>query len=215
MYRRRPVPRGRPFAVGLPPGRVVPALTRTDVVGRVEWLGLVPSRAAGLASVSAAELRLDFAGPAGEDHGGAMRPSCSRVLDLYPRGTEIRNTRQLALVGTEELAEIAEGMGLERLDPAWLGATMALSGIPDFSHLLPSARLQFDSGATITVDMQNRPCHLPGPVIARETGMDAKAFRRAARGRRGVTAWVERVGDVRIGDGVRLHVPDQRVWRAS
>lgn len=86
---------------------------------------------------------------------------------------------------------------------------------PDFSHLPPSARLQFDSGATITVDMQNRPCHLPGPVIARETGGNAKAFRRAAHGRRGVTAWVERVGVVRIGDGVRLHVPDQRVWRAS
>lgn len=191
----------------------MPALTRTEVVGRVDWLGVVPSRADDLASVPATELRLDFAGPAGEDHGGLTRPSCSRVLDLYPRRTEIRNTRQLALVSTEELDEIAGRMAFDRLDPAWLGVTMALSGIPDFSHVPPSARLQFDGGATLTVDMQNRPCPLPGPVIARETERDARAFRRAAAGRRGVTAWVERAGTIRVGDNVRLYVPDQRAWR--
>jgi hypothetical protein len=33
-----------------------------------------------------------------------------------------------------------------------------------------------------------------------------------AEGRRGVTAWVERVGVLRVGDRLRLHVPDQRPW---
>ena len=35
----------------------------------------------------------------------------------------------------------------------------------------------------------------------------------AAKGLRGVTAWVERPGCLRIGDPLRLHVPDQRPWR--
>jgi hypothetical protein len=27
-----------------------------------------------------------------------------------------------------------------------------------------------------------------------------------------VTAWVERPGLLRVGDQVRVHVPDQRIW---
>ncbi|MEM6942014.1 MAG: hypothetical protein AAF509_18060 [Pseudomonadota bacterium] len=34
-----------------------------------------------------------------------------------------------------------------------------------------------------------------------------------AEGRRGVTAWVEREGMLRVGDTLRLHVPGQRAWQ--
>ena len=40
-----------------------------------------------------------------------------------------------------------------------------------------------------------------------------KAFKPAAHGRRGVTAWVEREGPLTLGDELRLHVPDQRNWQ--
>ena len=39
-----------------------------------------------------------------------------------------------------------------------------------------------------------------------------KGFKRAAEGKRGVTAWVEREGVLRLGDVLTLHIPDQRIW---
>ena len=91
-----------------------------------------------------------------------------------------------------------------------LGASVVVSGIPDFSHLPPSSRLQGPDGATVTVDMQNRPCQFPAMTIEAAQPGHGKAFRTAAKGLRGVTAWVEREGCFRIGDQLRLHVPDQR-----
>ena len=94
-----------------------------------------------------------------------------------------------------------------------VGATLVVIGIPDLSHLPPSARLQGEGGATIVVDMQNRPCNLPAREIEAEAPGHGKAFKSAAKGRRGVTAWVERPGVLTLGDRLRLHVPDQRAWR--
>lgn len=153
-----------------------------------------------------------FAGPEGEAHGGLTRPSCSRVLAQYQRGTTIRNTRQFSILSAEDLAAIAARMGLADLDPALLGATMVISGIPDFSRLPPSSRLQADGGATLVVDMENRPCVLPAkPIEGAHPGF-GKAFKPAAHGRRGVTAWVEAEGVLALGAQVVLHVPDQPVW---
>ena len=193
----------------------MPALVPTDHHGRVAWLGTVPDRGAALAATPRETLRLTFAGPEGEDHGGLTRPSCSRVTAQYPKGTEIANARQLSVVSTEELAAVAAEMGLDALDPAWLGATLAIEGLPDLTHLPPSSRLQFGGhgGPTVVVDMENRPCHLPAPVIEAARPGHGRAFKQAAQGRRGVTARVEREGTVTVGDEVRLHVPDQRAWR--
>jgi hypothetical protein len=93
-----------------------------------------------------------------------------------------------------------------------LGATLVIAGIPDFSHVPPSSRLQAEGGATIVVDMENRPCTLPArPIETAHPGF-GRAFKPAAQGRRGVTGWVEREGVLRIGQRVTLHVPDQPVW---
>lgn len=190
----------------------MPALIPTQVVGRITWLGLVPDRKAALKAMAVPALRLGFAGPEGEAHGGLTRPSCSRVTAQYPRGTTIRNTRQLSVLAAEDLAAIAAAMGLDRLDPALVGASMVIEGIPDFSHIPPSSRLQADGGATLVVDMENRPCTLPArPIEGRHPGFGAR-FKAAAKGRRGVTAWVEREGTVELGAAIRLHIPDQPVW---
>lgn len=191
----------------------MPALKRTDTVGRVVWLGVVPDRSAALTSQAVSEIAARFDGPAGEAHGGLTRASCSRVTEQHPRGTQIRNTRQFALLCAQELAAIAKEMGLEALDPALLGATMVISGIPDFTHLPPSARLQAPSGATLVVDMENRPCSLPARPIEAQHPNAGAAFKAAAKGRRGVTAWVEREGLLRVGDAITLHIPDQRRWQ--
>jgi hypothetical protein len=187
-------------------------LKPTDFTAEVVWLGHVADRDAALASSPLAVMNLSFAGPEGEAHGGLTRPSDSRVLAQYPRNTNIRNTRQLSILSEEDLAAIAAEMGLEVFDPAWVGASMVVRGIPDFTLVPPSSRLQFTSGATVTVDMENRPCVLPGPVIEAARPGYGKAFKPAANHRRGITAWVEREGRVEVGDSLRLHVPDQPIW---
>lgn len=191
----------------------MPALVKTGFAGKVTFLGRVSDRDARLGSDLLQSADLTFTGIAGEAHGGLTRPSCSRVVTQYPRDTEIRNVRQLSVVSAEELAAIAAEMGLDALDPSWLGASMVISGIPDFTRIPPSSRLQFTSGATLTVDMENQPCHLPGKyeIDPARPGFGAR-FKGAAVGRRGVTAWVEREGPVRVGDGVTLHIPAQPVW---
>ncbi|PUB18548.1 MOSC domain-containing protein [Yoonia sediminilitoris] len=191
----------------------MPALKPTDIYGEVVWIGHVPDRTANLRSSPQTQAQLTFAGIPGESHGGLTRPACVRVRSQYPKGTEIRNVRQLSVMSAEELAEIAADCGLDAFDPAHIGASLVISGIPDFTHLPPSSRLQFADGSAIVVDMENRPCHLPAKVINQDVPGAGDHFKAAAQGKRGVTAWIEREGRITVGDGVRLHVPDQRAWR--
>jgi hypothetical protein len=190
----------------------MPALIPTEFTAKIVWLGRVADRDATLRAEPLDEVMATFAGVEGEEHAGLTRPSCSRVTSQYPRGTEIRNVRQFSILSAEELHEIATRIGVKAIDPAWVGASMVLQGIPDFTHVPPSSRLQSSAGTTLVVDMENRPCHLPAKVIDEDAPGKGKAFKTAARGRRGVTAWVEREGILCVGDTVRLHVPDQRPW---
>ena len=193
----------------------MPALIPTDYTARVAWLGRVLHRDVEnqIEGEAITTMPLTFAGMASEHHAGLTRSSCSRVTDQYPKGTEIRNTRQLTVLSASELSEIAQEIGLETLDPAWLGVSVVLDGIPDFSHIPPSSRLQGENGATLVVDMQNRPCQFPARTIEKARPGHGKAFKPAARGKRGVTAWVEREGSLALGEQVRLHIPDQRAWQ--
>ncbi len=190
----------------------MPALLPTSFSARITWLGANPDRGAGLPSRPLDRMDLTFAGYVEESHAGLTRASCSRVTSQHPKGTEIRNVRQLTILSAEEMAAIAADMGVEVLDPALVGASLVIEGIPDFTHVPPSARLQGPDGVTLVVDMENRPCHLPAKPIDAEGPGNGRAFKTAARGRRGVTAWVEREGVLSLGDDLRLHIPDQPVW---
>lgn len=191
----------------------MPALIPTEYTGRVVWMGRVPHRdRPDVDGEAVLRMPLSFAGLEGETHAGLTRPSCSRVVSQYPRETEIRNVRQLSIVSAEELGVIADRLELDALDPAWLGASLVVEGIPDFSHIPPSTRLQAPDGTTVTVDMQNRPCHLVSRTIEAARPGHGKAFKSAAEGLRGVTAWVEREGEIKLDDVLRVHLPDQRAW---
>ncbi|MBO9444334.1 sulfurase [Ruegeria sp. R14_0] len=189
----------------------MPVLQETEFTGEVVWLGHVPAGDT-IRARAVDTLDLDFSGDKGERHEGLNRASCVRVRNLYPEGTEIRNVRQLSVLSVEEMDATAKDMGLEHLDPSFLGVSILLRGIPDFTHLPPSSRLQVRDGVTITVDMENRPCVLPGREIEADQPGYGAAFKPAAQGRRGVTAWVERPGQLRLGDRMTLFVPDQRAW---
>jgi len=191
----------------------MPALKPTEFAATIIWLGRVPpADPQTLPAQPAQELQLTFAGPEGEAHAGLTRPSCSRVLSQHPRGTEIRNARQLSILSAEDLAAIAAEIGLEALDPGLLGASMVIEGIPDFTQVPPSSRLQAENGTTVAIDMENRPCVLPGREIETVEPGHGTGFKAAAQARRGVTAWVEREGILRLGERLVLHIPDQPVW---
>jgi hypothetical protein len=195
----------------------MPALIPTRLTGTIAWLGCQPAPVQDLTirTVPVTEMPLTFAGYAGESHAGLTRASCARVLAQYPRGTTIRNTRQLCLVSAEEMAEVAAAMGLPTIDYAWVGASVVVAGLPDFSHLPPSSRLQADSGATLVVDMENHPCNEPAVTIGKALPGKGRDFKAAAQGKRGVTAWVEREGALRLGATLTLHIPAQRAWAGA
>ena len=191
----------------------MPALMPTEYTARITWLGRVVAENGTMRSEPLDEAMAVFGGFVGESHFGVTRPSCVRVRSQHKQGTTINNVRQLSVMSAEEIAHISEKMGLEDIDPTLLGASLILEGIADFTHVPPSSRLQSaTTGATLMVDMVNRPCVLPGREIEMEhEGFGAK-FKPAAVGKRGVTASVEREGLLEIGDVMRLHIPDQRSW---
>jgi len=160
------------------------------------------------------EALVSFEGIAGDRHAGLTLPSDSRTPH-YPRGTEIRNSRQVSIVSTEELAAIAAAMAISRILPEWLGANLLLTGIPRMSQLPPSTRIFFAGGAVLVVEGENPPCIAPGRIIQGQYPVIpdlAARFVEAAQRRRGVVAWVEKPGAIREGDEVRLQIPRQVLY---
>ena len=193
----------------------MPTLRQTGFMGEVVWLGAVSAetmQTEGIRSAKVERLAFDFDGPEYEGHAGRTRPACVRVRRLYPEGTEIANVRQISIVSAEELEEIAKELKLDSVDPSWLGANIVVRGIPDFTHIPPSSRLWINEGVSLTVDMENQPCEWPGKEIDKDHQGRGQAFPVAARGKRGVSAWVECPGSLALGDQLELIVPTQRAW---
>lgn len=187
-------------------------LKPTDHTARIVWMGMVPANRENIRSEAITTARATYAGFEGDYHAGLTRASCVRVKQQHPQGTEIRNTRQLSILSAEELAEIATEIDLAKIDPLLLGASIVIEGIPDFTFVPPGSRLQAENGATIVVDVENGPCNFPAREIEKDAPGHGNGFKAAARGKRGVTAWVEREGQLSVGDTLRLHIPNQRAW---
>lgn len=178
--------------------------------GLVEGTFVVESKA--VKSTAHPELVLTYAGIAGDRHEGLVRPSNARE-PWYPRGTPMRNERQISILGAEELAEVAAILSLPRIAGEWVGANLILSGIPYLTQIPPRSLMMFPSGATIRIDGDNDPCRKTGKTIAMNNAGRADiefGFVKAAMGKRGLVGWVEREGVVRQGDAVKV-----RTWRQS
>ena len=170
------------------------------------------NREAGLEKAEADRIELLFSGIKGDMHAGLTRKSDIRTIKQYARDTDIRNVRQLTVVSEEELAEIADLMGIPDMKAEWLGANVVTSGIPDLTLLTPSTRLQFPSGATIVVDMENFPCRQVADVVAQHHPEPKKGFVASGMHKRGITAWVEREGIINAEDDIIVWVPRQRLY---
>ena len=197
---------------GIKQGANMAELRATEHTAKVVWMGMVPSDRPDIRSQPIKTGFASYQGFAGDFHAGLTRASCIRVKTQHAVGTEIRNVRQFSVLSAEELRANASDMGLEVLDPIFLGASIVIEGIEDFTFVPPNSRLQADNGTTLVVDVENGPCNLPAREIEKETPGLGKGFKAAARGRRGVCAWVEREGQLNVGDQLRLHIPDQRPW---
>lgn len=152
-------------------------------------------------------LDLDWGGPVGDRHHGVTMVSDVRQSAVFPKGTVIRNHRQLSLVSIEELALVAEAMGVPGLAPGLIADNICTEGIPDLTGLPRMTRLVFDGGAVLMLGGENLPCTIAGALVQAVHGTSPSAFPKAAMGRRGVTAWVERPGAIRAGEGITVQVP--------
>jgi hypothetical protein len=106
-------------------------------------------------------------------------------------------------------------MDLPEIRPEWIGAHLAVEGVPSLSFLPPGTRLFFSGGASVVVEAINGPCRDAGRSIARHTGGPAEyelTFPKVARGLRGVVASVERPGVVVSGGEVQVRIPEQRLY---
>ncbi len=172
------------------------------------------------------ELELTYEGIAGDHHAGLTRSSGARE-PWYGRGTQMRNERQLSILSVEELADIADNMGLIRVEPGWIGANLVLEGIPRLTYLPPRTLLMFAGGATIRVDGDNGPCRIAGASIAAHVGAPAGEaasdfdpgrsdlalrFVEAAHRKRGLVGWVEREGTVKPGEPVTVRLWEQWIY---
>lgn len=159
-------------------------------------------------------LVLDFAGIVGDLHAGLTRPAGVRE-PWHPRGTEIRNGRQLTIVSSIELAEVAAAMGIPEIRPEWIGANLVFADIPDLSLLPPGTRLLFGPGAALLVEGDNAPCRSAGKSIGRNypdrDGIDL-AFPRHGQNKRGLVASVEKPGAIRAGAEASVRIPAQRLY---
>jgi hypothetical protein len=163
-------------------------------------------------------LELDFRGILNDYHAGHTRRSGGRE-PWYPRGTEMRNERQLSILASDELASAAQAMGLAEIKPEWIGANLLLDGVPRLSMLPSGTMLFFKGGVTLKIDAQNGPCRIAGRRIAERAGMadlDAGAllFPKVAKRLRGLVAWVEKPGRIEQGEEVSVRVPEQWIYKA-
>ena len=162
-----------------------------------------------LVSTPQQQVNVTFEGFEDDRHSGITHRTGGRT-PFYPRGTLIRNQRQVSLVSSEELEQIAGALNLPEIHPEWLGANLLVEGIPSFTLLPPMTHLFIGAGAVLLVMEENLPCSNPGKVLQEqfsEVPWLAALFPRAALHRRGLVAVVERPGTIQVGDEVRVQAP--------
>ena len=175
--------------------------------GRIESLLITPKFMPGN---PVDEVDVAFEGFAGDKHFGMTMKSNS-YQKAYPKGTEVRNVRQISIVSVEELAQVAQNMELPAIEPAWVGANMLVSGIPSLTKLPKGSRLYFDNGVGIVIEGENLPCTTAGGSLQQQFPDRPEittAFPKQAIGKRGLVGWVERPGKLTKGEGILVRLAE-------
>ena len=193
----------------------LPEITKPRrIEGRIA--GLYRTSGEGFETFPVEWLDLGYDGIAGDRHGGVTRKSGGRA-PWYPRGTEMRNERQLSILAPDELSAIAADMGIAELRPEWIGGNLLVEGIAQLSWLPPRTLLFFANGVTLKIDGDNTPCRFAGRSIAEKVGGGTDVefgFVQAAKKRRGLVAWVEKPGTISAGESFKAHLPEQWIYQS-
>lgn len=147
--------------------------------GRLEWIGLSPSRRAALVTPASARVE-PGTGLEGDHH-----------------ATSGRSARQVTLIQFEHLPVVAAILGVPEVDPAAVRRNLAISGInvltlKDQPFRIGEARFEGTG-----------PCH---PCSRMEEALGVGGYN-AMRGHGGITARVIQGGVLRVGDVVELEAP--------
>ena len=170
---------------------------------RITGLGIADTKGSFVAR-AVDSVVLTFAGIEGDRHAGLVAKAAPGQR-YAPRGVELKNSRQLSLVSLEELAETASALEVPALDWRTFGANVCFSMAPELTKLASGTRLIFASGAIAVIDGENEPCVKTGKALSAQLGRDVRsAFVKAGWHRRGLVAWVERPGLLRLGDEPRV-----------
>jgi MOSC domain-containing protein YiiM len=145
-------------------------------VGKVEWIGVRPSRRVPMQVIDVVEARIGK-GLTGDRFSGSPE-----------------SKRQATLIQFEHLEVVARLMQRESLDPALLRRNIAISGI----NLLALNGATFQIGAAVFEGTGG--CH---PCSRMEEALGPGGYN-AMRGHGGLTARVIESGLIRVGDPVRL-----------
>lgn len=176
-----------------------------ELTGKVEALLITPNLMPGN---PVDEVEATWEGFVGDKHYG-LTMKANSYQKPYPKGTEVRNVRQISIVSTEELIEVAYNMKLPAIEPAWVGANMLLSGVPGLTQLPSGSRLYFEGGVGIVVQGENLPCTTAGGSLQNKYPDRpdlTTAFPKQAIGRRGLVAWIEKPGVIRKGETVTIRL---------
>jgi hypothetical protein len=177
----------------------------TETTGIVEKV-LIAADPISIASVQCKRVNVTLEGFEGDKHSGWTKPSDGRTK-FYPRGTTIRNNRQISMVSIEELKEIAHDLNIPELLPEWMGANLLIKGIPDFTAIKPNTRLFFSSGTTLLVTEENFPCMTMTKEICTHFSNRPDletAIIKMSMHKRGLVAVVELAGEINEGDEVKV-----------
>jgi hypothetical protein len=176
-----------------------------ELTGKVEKI-LIANNPNSMASVSQKTVMVTFEGFEGDKHSGLTKPSDGRTK-FYPRGTKIRNNRQISIISTEEMLEVANELNIPALLPEWMGANLLVNGIPTLTSLKPNTRLLFTGGPTLLITEENFPCMILTKEICshfkERPDLEVNIIK-AAIHKRGLVAVVELPGVIKEGDEVRV-----------
>ena len=193
------------------------------LTGRVEAVLVCES---GVRSERRTKILLFDDGVRGDRHAGRQRQINVRDKTLLAFGimkdTPCAATRQVTAVSTEELAVIAQTLGIgNEIEPGLLGENLVISGIPRFTELPPGTFLCFKApdgtvrAAVLAVWGENTPCTVVGAEV-QEYFSDCHnitgRFVKAAAGKRGLTLFVMCGGAIKEGDTVVALIPEHRLY---
>lgn len=184
------------------------------IKGRVA--GLYKAEGRGFITDAVESLDLGFDGIPGDAHAGQTRNSGGRE-PWYPKGTEIRNERQLSILAPDELRLIARRLNIPEIKPEWIGGNLLLEGVENLTRLPPRTLVFFEGGSTIKIDGDNKPCRVSGRSIAShfESRDDIELeFSKQAANLRGLVGWVEKPGTIHAGEAFEAHIPAQWIYQS-